>query len=82
MMIALTTIIRFAEMSKEVKNSISHRKRALAKLKEFLENNPHLLTTPSSSHADDDHHQSPNGASSSSSDADALAKKPKTSSSS
>ena len=33
----------FAEMSKEVKNSISHRSRSIAKLKTFLDANVHLL---------------------------------------
>ena len=37
----------YAEMDKEVKNSISHRSRALAKLREYLEANPSALS-PSS----------------------------------
>lgn len=33
----------YAELDKEVKNSISHRYRSLAKLKEYLLQNTHLL---------------------------------------
>jgi inosine triphosphate pyrophosphatase len=33
----------YAELDKDVKNSISHRYRSLAKLKEYLLQNTHLL---------------------------------------
>jgi inosine triphosphate pyrophosphatase len=36
----------FAEMTKETKNSISHRRKAVNALKEFLEANLHLLEAP------------------------------------
>lgn len=37
------SIFRYAEMPKETKNEISHRRRALNKLKAYLEENIHLL---------------------------------------
>ena len=39
-------LLTFAEMDKELKNSISHRSRALAKLKEHLQENPSVLAPP------------------------------------
>jgi inosine triphosphate pyrophosphatase len=38
--------LTFAEMSKDFKNSISHRSRALAQLKEYLAEHPDLLFVP------------------------------------
>jgi hypothetical protein len=36
--------LRYAELSKEVKNSISHRGKALQQLKQYLQQNFHFLT--------------------------------------
>ena len=36
----------FAEMDKEVKNTISHRAKALTMVKQYFAEHPHLVSTP------------------------------------